>query len=112
MVRDQPSLARALLDRVTAPARLAELGRMTLQAVIEEGEGRLEAAGTLYGRAAEGWGSFGAPPLDARCLFDQGRCLLQLGDHGAMAALAQARDRAASLGARGLEVEAAAAEPA
>jgi class 3 adenylate cyclase/tetratricopeptide (TPR) repeat protein len=103
-----PELAEALLDRVTAPARLADLGRLTVRGVLEEAAGRVEAAAARYREAADGWALFGAPPLQARCLVDEGRCLLQLGDVAAVGTLAEARSHAARLGARALEEEAAA----
>jgi class 3 adenylate cyclase/tetratricopeptide (TPR) repeat protein len=98
----RPDLAESLLERVSGPARLSQLGRLTVQAILEEGAGRLDSAAARYAEAAEGWAVFGSPPLQASCLLDEAQCLLRLGDGEAKSTLAEARDRAERLGARGL----------
>jgi len=74
-----PDLAEAFLAQVTGATRLTRLGRLTVRAVLDEAAGRAEQAAAKYAKAAEGWGAFGARPLEARCLLDEGRCLLRVG---------------------------------
>jgi class 3 adenylate cyclase/tetratricopeptide (TPR) repeat protein len=103
----RPDLAAALIEGVNGPTKLADLGRLTARACVDEAEGRLEAAAARYAKAAEGWGLFGALALKASSRVDEGRCLIRLGREEGAGQLTEGRDLAERLGAKALQDEAA-----
>ena len=72
----------------------------TLQALMEEAEGRTAAACGSSPAAAARWHDFGVPYEEAQALLGQGRCLAALGRAPEAAApLSAARDILTPLGA-------------
>jgi hypothetical protein len=71
----------------------------------ENPDRQLAQAGELYGEVAGRWERFGVVPERAHALLGAGRCLLRLERGGSEAALREARELFANLGARPLVEE-------
>jgi tetratricopeptide (TPR) repeat protein len=94
------SLARRLIEGAGAATTRDNLSLATARAVVAEGEGSLDDAEGLYGRAAVGWGEFGHTLERGLAFLGGGRCLLGLEKRPeAEAALKEARDVFLGLGA-------------
>jgi tetratricopeptide (TPR) repeat protein len=91
-------LAARLADGVEPRMPLAEHALAACRPQLAEAAGDHALAAGLYAEAAERWREFGHVPERGYALLGQGRCLLALGDAGAEAQLAEARDLFASLG--------------
>jgi class 3 adenylate cyclase/tetratricopeptide (TPR) repeat protein len=73
----------------------------TARAILAEARGELRIAADLYADAAERWREFGGAAALALALLGLGRCRVRLGEPGeAEAALVEARELFAALGAR------------
>jgi len=77
----------------------ADISLAMAEAELAEARGRFEEAAELFTSAAEGFRIFSVPER-AQALLGRGRCLLELGDPDAEAALLEAREVFASLEAR------------
>ncbi len=96
------TLAQWLAEPVGPLFPLREHALCGARAALAEARAEHAEAAVLYVEAAERWQSFGEVPERGHALLGQGRCLLALGRPDAAAALREAREVFAGLGARRL----------
>jgi class 3 adenylate cyclase/tetratricopeptide (TPR) repeat protein len=94
----EPELAARLADGVEPRTPLSEHALLACRARLAEAADDTDQAADLYAEAAERWREFGNVPERAYALLGQGRCLVALGQAGAEAPLAEARELFASMG--------------
>ena len=96
----RPHLAKDAVAQIYRVTPFYDNQRATLQALVEEAEGRTAAACGGFAAAAARWHDFGVPYEEAQALLGQGRCLAALGRAPEAAApLSAARDILTPLGA-------------
>jgi class 3 adenylate cyclase/tetratricopeptide (TPR) repeat protein len=82
-----------------SPFALRRLSLEMVDAQLAEARGLFDRALDLYASAEEGWRTFSIPER-AQSLVGRGRCLLEMGDPEAAAALREAREVFGSIGAK------------